>query len=132
MLDEIERLLGLRKHASDVGEYLHERVRKLRTASEAGKILGQVRGSGLFIGIELVKQGEGDPPATTETSWLCSRLKDVHKILTSVDGPNDNVLVLKPPLVFSRANVDTFVAAIMQELEQLANVDLSAVQHTPT
>jgi len=130
VLDEIERL-GLRKHAFEVGEYLRAQVRQLR-ATDAGKILGQVRGSGLFIGIELVQPGQGDPPATAETSWLCSRLKDIHHILTSVDGPNNNVLVLKPPMVFSKANVDTFVGAIMQELGRLKDVDMSTVKHTPT
>ena len=46
--------------------------------------------------------------------------------------PAFQVLVLKPPMVFSEANVDTFVGAIVQELEGLADVDLSTVKHTPT
>ena len=54
MLDEIERL-GLRQHAYKVGAYLRERVRQLQH-TDAGKILGQVRGAGLFIGTSVAVQ----------------------------------------------------------------------------
>ena len=55
-------------------------------------------------------------PATAETNRLCSRLKDVHRILTSIDGPHDNVLVLKPPMCFDVADSRELVAALQTEL----------------
>ena len=45
---------------------------------------------------------------------------------------HDNVLVLKPPMCFSEADADTFLAALTEALEALALVDLSTVSHTPT
>ena len=71
-------------------------------------------------------------PAAAETSWLCSRLKDEHRILTSIDGPHDNVLVMKPPMCFSIDDADTFLAALEGAMVALQEVDLDTVSHTPT
>ena len=97
-----------------------------------GALVGDVRGSGLFIGIEFVREREGRTPATEETNRLCSRLKDEHRILTSIDGPHDNVLVLKPPLCFSEEDAETLVAAMRVELRAMRGLDLSNATHTPT
>ena len=67
-----------------------------------------------------------------QASRLCSQLKDVHRILTSIDGPHDNVLVVKPPLCFGRAEAGELVAAMRSELRGLRDVDLATVSHTPT
>ena len=91
-----------------------------------------MRGCGLFVGIELVLDRASRAPATAQTSRLCSRLKDEHRILTSIDGPHDNVLVLKPPLCFSEADAATFVAAMRLELRAMKGLDLSTATHTPT
>ena len=91
-----------------------------------------VRGRGLFVGIEFVRDRHTLEPATAETSFLCSRLKDVHRILTSIDGPHDNVLVVKPPLCFGRAEADRLVAALRAELRALRDVDVNTITHTPT
>ena len=71
-------------------------------------------------------------PATREASLICARLKSVHMILTSLDGPHDNVIVMKPPLCFSSDDAARFVAALRVELLAIGSVDLSTVTHTPT
>eukprot|EP00964_Phaeocystis_antarctica_P014951 scaffold8261_cov81-Phaeocystis_antarctica.AAC.3 len=69
---------------------------------------------------------------TRQASRLCSQLKDVHHILTSIDGPHDNVLVLKPPLCFSEADASRLVGALRVELRAMHCLDLSHATHTPT
>ena len=91
-----------------------------------------MRGEGLFIGVEFVRDRTTLAPATTETSFLCSRLKDAHRILTSIDGPHDNVLVLKPPMCFSVSDARVLVDAMRAELLAMRSVDLSGLEHTPT
>ena len=68
---------------------------------------------------------------TRQASRLCSQLKDVHRILTSIDGPHDNVLVLKPPLCFSEADAERLVGALRVELRAMHGLDLSHATHTP-
>jgi hypothetical protein len=73
VLDEIERL-SLMSHARDVGKHLKSRLADLAETAD-GALIGQVRGTGLFLGIEFVRDRQTHEPATEETSWLCSRLK---------------------------------------------------------
>lgn len=95
-------------------------------------------GSGLFIGIELVRDDDRDAavtptPATQEASVVCTRMKSLHRILMSIDGVFDNVLVVKPPMCFSRANADALVDALDVELVALEQIDkLEIDTHTPT
>ena len=86
---------GLMEHANTTGQYLRDRVEALG-ATAAGNLIGKVRGTGLFIGIEFVRDRNTLEPATAETSWICSQLKRQHRILTSIDGPCDNVVVSLP------------------------------------
>lgn len=122
---------GLRAHAASTGEWLRGALRSLADEA-AGALIGDVRGMGLFIGVEFVRDRVTLEPATAETNRLCSRLKDAHLILTSIDGPHDNVLVIKPPLCFSVADAATLVSAMRTELCALAGVDLATISHTPT
>ncbi len=77
-------------------------------------IVGDVRGTGLFIGIELVKNKDSREPATTEANDIVDRMKNVHHILISSDGPDDNVLKLKPPMVFNIENAKEFLTAVRE------------------
>ena len=96
-------------------------------------IIGDVRGSGLFIGIDLIKNQTSLEPATKECSFLCSILKEKYAVLTSIDGPYDNVLVVKPPLCFSEEDVDSFVNAFESAvINDLSKVDLEKISKTPT
>ena len=98
-------------------------------------ILGDIRGSGLFLGIELVKDRLTREAATMETSYICSILKSQYKILTSIDGLYDNVLVVKPPLSFSEEDADLFLGcfeqAVINDLPAAGDV-LYKASKTPT
>ena len=105
VLDVLETEL-LQQNAVEVGSYLKLRFNDLKKRLN---LIGDVRGSGLFIGIELVRDRNTLEPATEETSVICTTLKEKFHILTSIDGAHDNVLVVKPPLVFSKLDATYFV-----------------------
>lgn len=89
------------------------------------EMVGDVRGTGLFIGIELVKSKESREPATAEANDIVDRMKNVHHILISSDGPDDNVLKLKPPMVFNIDNAKEFLTAVRECLGQYqSNVEV--------
>jgi 4-aminobutyrate aminotransferase-like enzyme len=81
---------------------------RLRILGETHPIVGDVRGSGLFIGVELVKDRETLEPAPTEASNAVNRLRD-RGILIGTDGPFDNVLKIRPPLPFTLEDADLLV-----------------------
>lgn len=111
VLDVIEKE-GLREQSARVGRYLQQGFREL-----AGRhpIIGDVRGLGMFIGVELVRDRAGREPATTETAQLIERLRD-EGILLSAEGPHHNVLKIKPPLPFGEPDADLLLAAIDRAL----------------
>jgi 4-aminobutyrate aminotransferase-like enzyme/Ser/Thr protein kinase RdoA (MazF antagonist) len=74
-------------------------------------IVGDVRGLGLFIGIELVKDRATLEPAAKEAAYVANRMRECG-ILLSTDGPFHNVLKIKPPLAFNEANADFLVATL--------------------
>merc|ERR1712083_502271 len=100
---------GLQAHAADVGTYFRDRLWVL---ARNRHIIGDIRGSGLFIGIDLVRDTVTRSPATEETSEVCTRMKEEHHVLMSIDGPHNNVLVIKPPLCFACKDVDEVIAGL--------------------
>jgi len=78
--------------------------------------IGDVRGSGLFIGIELVNDSESREPAPALASAVVEYAK-AHGVLLSIDGPQHNVIKIKPPLVFTLDNAATVVAVIGDALD---------------
>src|SRR5581483_7359170 len=93
---------GLQENARDTGEYL---LAGLRELMRTNPLIGDVRGQGLFLGIELVRDRESKEPAAAEASDLVNRMKD-RGILLSTDGPYHNVVKIKPPIVFHRRDAD--------------------------
>jgi 4-aminobutyrate aminotransferase-like enzyme/Ser/Thr protein kinase RdoA (MazF antagonist) len=77
----------------------------LRQLAARHSIVGDVRGLGLFLGIELVLDPAARTPAPRQAAYVVERMKD-HGILLSTDGPDHNVIKMKPPLVFSDADAD--------------------------
>ena len=102
----------LQRNALATGGYWLERLRAL---GERYPLIGQARGSGLFLGVELVRDRETLVPADWEASYIVERMKGLG-ILVSTEGPRHNVLKLKPPLVFRRADVDLFVDVLREVL----------------
>ena len=88
----------LQENALEVGAFLKEQLLKL---AKEFPIIGDVRGQGFFLGMELVNAQK--KPLPKQTDYLINRMK-AHGILMSSDGPDHNVLKIKPPLVFSKKN----------------------------
>jgi 4-aminobutyrate aminotransferase-like enzyme len=89
----------------------------LTELAERHALIGDVRGLGLYIGVELVLDRESRTPAGTHASYIANRMRD-HGILLSTDGPDHNVLKVKPPMVLDVADAHRLVGAldrIMQE-----------------
>ncbi len=93
----------LQENALNVGEYLKT---ELKALSKEFPIIGDVRGQGLFLGIELVDSQVN--PLAAQTDYLANRMKD-HGILMSTDGPDHNVLKIKPPIVFTKDNAEELI-----------------------
>ncbi|HYV05570.1 MAG TPA: aminotransferase class III-fold pyridoxal phosphate-dependent enzyme, partial [Blastocatellia bacterium] len=87
----------------------------LKSELEAKKskhpLIGEVRGMGLFIGVELVLDRETLEPAAKQAAYVVERMKE-RGILISTDGPLHNVLKIKPPIVFSNLDGDRLVARL--------------------
>jgi 4-aminobutyrate aminotransferase-like enzyme/Ser/Thr protein kinase RdoA (MazF antagonist) len=104
----------LQQNAKVVGEYLKRGLVKLMSEFE---IIGDVRGPGLFIGFELVKDRTTKEPATDQTTYFANRMRD-KGILISTDGPYNNVLKIKPPIIFSKADSDFLLENIRIVLKE--------------
>lgn len=109
----------LQENALNVGEYLLSEGIKLAYDFE---MIGDVRGYGLFVGFDIVKSKSCRTPASQEAQWIVDRMKSVHRVLISSDGPNDNVLKLKPPMVFTKENADEFFTAFKECMHFLQKV----------
>jgi 4-aminobutyrate aminotransferase-like enzyme/tRNA A-37 threonylcarbamoyl transferase component Bud32 len=105
----------LQEHAASVGAYFVDQLTELQGRHP---IIGDVRGRGLFIGVELVTDRATLAPATREASDLINEMCR-RGILLSADGPLDNVIKIKPPLVFTRENVDQVIATLDDVLPAL-------------
>jgi len=107
---------NLQEHALTTGRYFKE---KLLSLQQDFAMIGDVRGLGLFIGVELVKDRESKTPATKETAWLIEFFKQ-HHILLSTEGPFYNILKIKPPLAFNQQDVDKFINVLTLALSELS------------
>jgi 4-aminobutyrate aminotransferase-like enzyme len=106
---------GLQQNALETGRYLYKRLGELAAHYP---ILGDVRGPGLFIGIELVKDRGTLEPAPEETARIANRMKQLG-VLMSTDGPYHNVLKIKPPIVFSLRDADLLADTLEKVLEEI-------------
>lgn len=102
-----ERLM---ENAHKVGDHL---IRGFRELSDRCGFIGDVRGSGLSLGIDIVENMESKSPGTTLACDLVEKLKNVG-ILAGTDGPDDNVLKIKPPLCFNMEDGDR----LLEEIDQ--------------
>ena len=102
----------LQEHALNVGNRLRDGLAALM---KRHKLIGDVRGTGLFVGMELVRDRETLEPADREAEALVNRLRQ-QGILLSVDGPLHNVIKIKPPMVLTADDVDMVVRSIDREL----------------
>lgn len=94
----------LQQNAKKVGDYWLAGLAELQKRHE---LLGDVRGSGLFLGLDLVTNRETRKPAKAQATYIVNRLRE-RGILAGTDGPHHNVIKLRPPLVFTESDADLF------------------------
>ena len=115
VLDVIEQE-GLQEHARVTGAALRAELAGLMDAHPS---IGDVRGAGLFTGLELVADRGTREPDGALALDVIERLRDRH-VLTSVAGPHGNVLKLRPPLPFDTSDIDWLVGAIDEVLTEVS------------
>ncbi|XP_027693345.1 ethanolamine-phosphate phospho-lyase [Vombatus ursinus] len=104
VLDVIEKE-DLQENATQVGNYLIELLNKQKAKHP---LIGDIRGIGFFIGIDLVKDQQKRTPATAEAQHVIYKMKE-QRILLSADGPYRNVLKIKPPMCFTKEDAKLMV-----------------------
>lgn len=114
VLDVIQQN-DLQRNALNVGNYLRE---KLAALGQRHAIVGEARGAGLFVGLELVSDRATRAPATAEAAKVVNGLRR-RQVLLSATGPEANVLKIRPPLVFQREHADLLVERLDEVLGTL-------------
>ncbi len=114
VLDVLERE-QLQAHAQTVGRYFKQRLIDLTSRHE---FIGDIRGQGLYLGVELVFDRQEKTPAPAHTLLLCERMKD-EGVLTYPNGDFNNVLKIKPPMVVTAREIDLFVDVLDEQLARL-------------
>ena len=104
----VMRAAGLQAHALHVGRQMME---GLRPFVQKHSLVGDVRGSGLFFGVELVRDRQTLEPAGEEASLVANRMRECG-ILLGTDGPFHNVVKIRPPMPFSECDADLLVATL--------------------
>ncbi|GMI33524.1 hypothetical protein TeGR_g3271 [Tetraparma gracilis] len=121
-LSELDRL---RPVSDTTGALLLGLLRDLH--NKHPRMICDVRGRGMFLGVEFLNvraPSDPSPEGTLELSFVASRLKDFHHVLTTIDGAKDSVMVIKPPLCFSPQDAAYFADCLDKAItECLRDVD---------
>lgn len=99
---------GLQSRAADVGTYFLKSLEQLKSRHD---VIGDVRGRGLYLGVELVRDRQTLEPADVEALAISERMKDAGVIVYPT-GAHANVLKIKPPMIFDPHHVDVFVEVL--------------------
>ena len=110
VLDVIEEE-GLQQSALEVGNHF---ISLLSNLQKEIQVIGDIRGSGLFLGVEFVKDPKTKEPNTSLAQFLKNKLRE-NCILVSTDGPYDNVIKMKPPMCFNKQNADK----VLEEIKRI-------------
>jgi 4-aminobutyrate aminotransferase-like enzyme len=105
----------LQEHARAVGDRM---LAGLRPLLDRHELVGDVRGSGLFLGVELVRSRATLEPAADVASYASNRMRE-EGILLGTDGPYHNVVKIRPPMPFSNEDGDELVATFDRILTEL-------------
>jgi 4-aminobutyrate aminotransferase-like enzyme len=115
VLDVIEEE-GLQQNALEVGGYIVDGLRQL---AEEHECIGDVRGTGLFLALELVSDRENRTPDGGLARFVVNDLRE-HGVLTSVIGPDRNILKLRPPMVLRLADADFMLGRLDESLRRVS------------
>jgi 4-aminobutyrate aminotransferase-like enzyme len=114
VLDVIEQE-ELQANALHTGAYLRSGLEQLAVRHQ---LIGEIRGSGLFLGLDLQTDRDKRTPATRAAAWIHNDLRE-NGILVGTTGPFANVLKLRPPMVFTRAHADLLLTALEDSFSRL-------------
>jgi 4-aminobutyrate aminotransferase-like enzyme len=106
---------GLQQHANDVGRYFRD---SLRQVQQRQPLIGDVRAQGLYLGVELVRDRETKEPAKAEAFEITELMKE-EGVIVFPNGVYDNVLKIKPPMIFGKEHVDIYCEALDRVLHRL-------------
>lgn len=112
---DVIREEGLQENAREVGEYSREGLRQLAGVHAC---MGDVRGSGLFFGAEMVLDRAAKTPATEFTKRVANAVKE-RGVLLNFLGVHYNALKIRPPMPFSRADADRMLSAVDEALKEV-------------
>ena len=112
---KIIREENLMENAFEVGNYMQA---NLQTLAKKYDILGDVKGHGLFIGADFVKDRASKAPAASATHQVVNSMKE-RGVLISQTGRDDNILKIRPPMTFSRNNADFLLQTLGDCLDKL-------------
>ncbi|MBN1388519.1 MAG: aminotransferase class III-fold pyridoxal phosphate-dependent enzyme [Bacteroidales bacterium] len=102
------------EHAQKTGSYLLDLLKPFK---ERYPLVGDIRGSGFFLGIELVRDHESLEPAGEEACYIIERMKQM-RILLGTDGPYNNVLKIRPPMPFDEKNAEVLANRLSKIFEE--------------
>jgi 4-aminobutyrate aminotransferase-like enzyme len=105
---------GLQKNALDTGAYLLE---GLKSAARDHASVGDVRGCGLYLGVEFVQPGSGKVPDSGAAERVVNAMRE-RGVLIGTAGLAGNVLKIRPPLPFARTHADILVGAFSEALAE--------------
>lgn len=108
----------LQVKALETGNYLLTGLKEIASNSH---LIGDVRGSGMFIGIDLIRDHKTREPATAETERAVNLLRESGVLIGST-GQYDNVLKIRPPMVFSKLNADLLLQKLGDILTTISNI----------
>jgi 4-aminobutyrate aminotransferase-like enzyme/Ser/Thr protein kinase RdoA (MazF antagonist) len=106
---------GLQQHAAEVGAYFRDSLTQVQQRHE---VIGDVRAQGLYLGIELVRDRFTKEPAKAEAFQVTELMKD-EGVIVFPNGVHDNVLKIKPPMIFGKEHVDIYCDALDRVLHRL-------------
>ena len=107
---------GLQEHARVVGERL---LATLQALASRHALIGDVRGSGFFLGVELVRDHTTLEPAEREAAYVVERMRE-EGILIGTEGRHHNVIKIRPPMPFTDADADRLSAVLGEVLNEVA------------
>jgi 4-aminobutyrate aminotransferase-like enzyme len=108
---------NLQQNALEIGAYL---LAELDVIAQRFKRVGDVRGKGLYIGVELVRDRKSKKPDRATATRVVDMLRD-RNILVGIAGPYGNILKIRPPLCFGRDHADLLVEALSDSLAALGS-----------
>ena len=114
VLDVVEEQ-DLLSQVHSTGQFLGAGLHELAAAS---RHIAEVRGKGLYFGLDMVADGDAMRPDAARAAALCQGLLE-RGILTATSGPHDNVLKIRPPLVFTQEHADQLLTALAECLNEL-------------